>query len=266
MKLRYNTSAIRALDFHRDFWGWGLFFYSTMTNLTFYFSSSCLSKGYLMIWINSLMALVYSLLRALHTVLATIFGKKIIQILTTNIKRGLSVTAKSIPLKFIQLLTMPLILSRLTKPNWWIDQSACNTYFNVLGLIWVDNYLKLVKLWVVDELFALICLPHAPCFLLLVMLHSSKCSYIPRTQVPLSYCSPSLGALSSLLSLSFSLFLLVMNFGLLISTFLLRQNSNGLVLYLFILIPLEALLGRCSKKVIWCDPCYITFLEEHFES
>lgn len=23
MKLRYNTSAIRALNFHRDFWGWG---------------------------------------------------------------------------------------------------------------------------------------------------------------------------------------------------------------------------------------------------
>lgn len=44
------------------------------------------------------------------------------------------------------------------------------------------------------------------------------------------------------------------------------QNSNGLVLYLFISIPLEALLGRCSKKVIWRDPCYITFLEEHFES
>lgn len=258
MKLRYNTSAIRALNFHRDFWGWGLLFCSTTTDLTFYFSSSCLSKRLL----DDLNKFThgFGVLLVKGTTYSTghnLWKKKIIQILTTNIKRGLSVTAKSIPLKFIQLLTMPLILSRLTKPNWWIDQSACKTYFNVLGLVWVDNYLKLVKLWVVDELFALICLPHAPCFLLLVMLHSSKCSYIPRTQVPLSYCPPSFGALSSLLSLSFSLFLLVMNFGLLISTFLLRHPLKALriQMVLFCTYLFRSPSRRCSVDAVkrWFD-------------
>ncbi len=54
------------------------------------------------------------MLRELDTVLATI-STNFIQILTTNIKGGLTVAAKALLLKFIQLLTMLLIPLRLAK-------------------------------------------------------------------------------------------------------------------------------------------------------
>lgn len=115
--------------------------------------------------------------RLLQTVSATFLERKSIRILTTNIKEGLAISAKVILLKYIQLLTMPLIPLRPTKPNWWIDQSACNS------LSWYSNYLNLIKLLDVEELFALICLCHAWVFCSLVMLYGSTYACIPRTQV-----------------------------------------------------------------------------------
>lgn len=98
--------------------------------------------------------------------------KNFVQILTTNIKGGLTVVAKAIRLKFIQWLTMPLIPLRLTKPNWWFDQSIKYLFFTCS--VAVDNYLKVIKLQDVDELFALISLPCACVFFLQsVMLHSA---------------------------------------------------------------------------------------------
>lgn len=55
--------------------------------------------------------------------------EKFIQILGTDNQRGLTLTAEAIPLKFIQLLTIPLIPLRLSNLNWGIDQPACSTCF-----------------------------------------------------------------------------------------------------------------------------------------
>lgn len=116
---------------------------------------------------NPLMILIISpghlaecFLRMLLTVLATVFEKSI-QIHTANIKGGLAISAKVILLKFIQLLTLPIIPLRRTKPNWWIDQSACNTP----SQCWSSK-----RLMEVEELFALIWLCHACVFCSLVML------------------------------------------------------------------------------------------------
>lgn len=63
------------------------------------------------------------------------------QVPITNIKRSLTVTAKIVPLKLIQFLS--LIPLTFQKPNWLIVPSAYSDYFNMMLLARVDDYLQM---------------------------------------------------------------------------------------------------------------------------
>lgn len=169
-----------------------------------------------------------------------------IQILTTNIKGGLAVAAKTALLKRLQSLSMPLIPVRLPHPNWWFESPVRNTYF-LMCLVSVDNYSNLINLQDVDVRFALICPPcaHVSC-------SPRRClaakGHKPLPQHPIFYLHCQFSLSSSVPHLSYAR---------LTSTFLFRHPQRTLcyqtVLFHINFAPFKAQLIQHGDEVICHD-------------